>query len=131
LQREPLVIIDGAHNEEGIGLLVDSIKRIYSGRRIIFVLAILRDKNLQVMIKRVCEVSDKLIISKNKSKRAAEIEEQVMIAERYKADYETARDVVSATKRALSMARKDDVVIISGSLYTISEVLAEKMFEEN
>jgi len=125
------VIIDGAHNEEGIGLLVDSIKRIYSGRRIIFVLAILRDKNLQVMIKRVCEVSDKLIISKNKSKRAAEIEEQVMIAERYKADYETARDVVSATKRALSMARKDDVVIISGSLYTISEVLAEKMFEEN
>ncbi len=130
LQTEPTVIIDGAHNEEGIGILVKNLKKIYAGKKIIFVLSILRDKNLESMIRSISEVSDKLIISKNKSKRAAEIEEQVAFAEKFQADYETAFDVVTGTKRALEIAGKDDIVVISGSLYTISEVLAEKMLTE-
>ncbi len=130
LQTEPTVIIDGAHNEEGIGVLVKNLKKIYADKKIIFVLAILRDKNLESMIRSISEVSNKLIISKNKSKRAAEIEEQVAFAEKFQANYETAFDVVTGTKRALEIAGKDDIVIISGSLYTISEVLAEKMLTE-
>ena len=93
-------------------------------------LAILRDKNLEQMIHDICSVADKLIISKNKSNRAAEISEQVEYAEKYKADYETASDVVSGTKRALELAAKEDVVIVSGSLYTISEILAERFIKE-
>jgi dihydrofolate synthase / folylpolyglutamate synthase len=130
LQKKPLVLIDGAHNDEGVQALVKNLQKIYAGRRIIFVLAILRDKNLEKMIKAICTVSDKLIISKNKSTRAAEIEDQVKYAEKYGANYETARDVVSGSRRALAEAGEDDVVIISGSLYTISEVLAEPEFGE-
>ncbi|MDP8219920.1 MAG: folylpolyglutamate synthase/dihydrofolate synthase family protein [Candidatus Stygibacter frigidus] len=125
LQKEPIVLLDGAHNEEGIGILVKNLRKIYSDRKIIFVLAILRDKNLEKMIKDVCSIADKLIISKNKSNRAAEVAEQVEFAEKYEADYETTSDVVSGLKRALSIADKDDIVIVSGSLYTISEILAE------
>jgi len=55
----------------------------------------------------------------------------VEYAEKYQADYETTSDVVSGTKRALSIAAKDDIVIVSGSLYTISEVLAELEAGEN
>ncbi|MCF7912278.1 MAG: bifunctional folylpolyglutamate synthase/dihydrofolate synthase [Candidatus Cloacimonetes bacterium] len=131
LQKEPLLLIDGAHNEEGISALVKNLQKIYTGRRIIFVLAILRDKNLEKMVNAVCTVADKLIISKNKSTRAAEIEEQVQYAEKYGADYETARDVVSGCRRAIALAGCNDVVIISGSLYTISEILAEPEFGEN
>lgn len=126
LQTYPTVLIDGAHNAEGISLLTQNIKNIYKDKKIIFVLAILRDKNLESMIKDITQISDKLIISKNKSKRAAEIEEQVEFAEKYQADYITAFDVLQATRMALDLASEDDVVIISGSLYTISEVLAEK-----
>jgi len=130
LQKEPIVLLDGAHNEEGIGILVKNLKRIYAGKKIIFVLAILRDKNLEQMIHDICSVADKLIISKNKSNRAAEISEQVEYAEKYKADYETASDVINGTKRALELAAKEDVIIVTGSLYTISEVLAEKNLKE-
>jgi dihydrofolate synthase/folylpolyglutamate synthase len=83
------------------------------------------------MIKEISRVADYLIISKNKSKRAAEIADQVEYAEKYRIDYITAIDVVTATRRALAKAEADDVIIITGSLYTISEVLAEKMFVEN
>jgi len=128
IHEHPTVLIDGAHNEEGINLLVKSISEIYSDRRLLVVLAILRDKKLEQMISQISNLANKLIISKNKSKRAAEIEDQVRFAEKYSSDYETSKDVVTATRRALEQANPEDVIIITGSLYTISEVLAEGIF---
>ncbi len=126
LQNSPTVIIDGAHNEEGIDALVHNIKQIFPNTKIHFVLAILRDKNLEKIIKQICEISYKLYISKNHSTRAAEIEEQAEIAKTYGTDPILIPDVVEATKAALKNAKPDELVFISGSLYTISEVLAEK-----
>ncbi len=126
LQNNPTVIIDGAHNEEGIDALVHNIKQIFPNTKIHFVLAILRDKNLEKIIKQICEISYKLYISKNHSTRAAEIEEQAEIAKTYGTDPILIPDVVEATKAALKNAKPDELVFISGSLYTISEVLAEK-----
>ena len=126
LHKKPTVIIDGAHNEEGINALVKNIKKLFPTKRIHFVLAILRDKNLETIIKKICDLSYKLYISKNQSTRAAEIEDQVMLARQFGADPIAIPDVVSATKVALENAGEDDIVFISGSLYTISEILKER-----
>ncbi|MCD6181436.1 MAG: bifunctional folylpolyglutamate synthase/dihydrofolate synthase [Candidatus Cloacimonetes bacterium] len=123
LRTEPTVLIDGAHNEEGMTALVSNLKQIFPNKRILFVLAILRDKNLESIIKMVCEVSDVLYISKNESTRAAEIEDQANIASRFATPYKTIPHVVDAAKAAIAEANADDLVVISGSLYTISEVL--------
>ena len=126
LQKNPTVIIDGAHNEEGVDALMNNIHKIFPNKKIHFVLAILRDKNLEKIIKQICEVSYKLYISKNQSTRAAEIEEQAELAISNGTDPIIIPDVVEATKLALSQAQKDELVFISGSLYTISEILAAK-----
>jgi dihydrofolate synthase/folylpolyglutamate synthase len=89
-------------------------------------LAILRDKNLEQIIKDVCSVSYKIYISKNKSTRAAEIEDQLDIVKKHHTNFKIVMDVVDAAKKAISEAGKEDIIIISGSLYTISEVLKEK-----
>lgn len=128
LNQKPTVIIDGAHNVEGVDKLVYNIKKIFPDKKIFTVLAILRDKNLFEMISRITEMSDRLYISKNKSKRAAEIEDQVAVAEKNGAWYETAYDVETALKRAMLAAENEDIIVIAGSLYTISEVLAAKLF---
>jgi dihydrofolate synthase/folylpolyglutamate synthase len=130
LHTKPTVIIDGAHNAEGVEKLVINLKEIFKGKRILTVLAILRDKNLDEMIRLISQVSDRLFISKNKSKRAAEIADQVAIAEKYGAYYETSYDVITALKRALAEAGEEDIIVIAGSLYTITEVLAERIFKE-
>jgi len=126
LQNNPTVIIDGAHNEEGIDALVRNINQIFPNTKIHFVLAILRDKNLERIIKQICQVSYKLYISKNHSTRAAEIEEQAEIAKTFGTEPLLIPDVVEATKVALKNAKPDELVFISGSLYTISEILAVK-----
>ena len=126
LQTNPPVIIDGAHNEEGINALVKNLKEIFPTKKLRIAVAILRDKKLDKMIAELGKISEKLYISKNKSKRAAEIEEQVEAAKSVDAFYETFEDVNKATEKALSELEDDEVLIITGSLYTISEVLAQR-----
>lgn len=126
ISKDPTVIIDGAHNEEGMRVLINNLKILFPDKKIFFVLAILRDKNLEQIIKDVCSVSYKIYISKNKSTRAAEIEDQLDIVKKHHTNFEIVMDVVDAAKQAISEAGKEDIIIISGSLYTISEVLKEK-----
>ncbi len=126
ISSHPTVIIDGAHNEEGINSLKNNLIEIFPNKKIYFVLAILRDKKLETIIKDICSISHKVYISKNKSNRAAEIEDQVKFVKLYNQPFEVYEDVITAVKKAISDADADDLVMISGSLYTISEVIKEK-----
>jgi dihydrofolate synthase/folylpolyglutamate synthase len=109
-----------------MSVLINNLKILFPDKKIFFVLAILRDKNLEQIIRDVCSVSYKIFISKNKSTRAAEIEDQVDIVKQIHKNFETVMDVVDAAKKAISEAGKKDIIVISGSLYTISEVIKEK-----
>jgi len=126
IQKKPTVMIDGAHNEEGIKVLTQNLKELFPNKKIYFVMAILRDKNLGKIIEKIIEVSHKIFISKNRSTRAAEIEEQEKFVKNSNIDFEVIDNVLEATKTAIKQAVKEDIVIISGSLYTISEVLEKQ-----
>lgn len=123
IAQKPTVIIDGAHNEEGIKALKNNLIKLFPNKKIYFVLAILRDKNIETIIKDICEVSHKIFISKNRSKRAAEIDDQVQFVKQYSIPYEVHQNVITAVENAMKSAQDNDIVIISGSLYTIAEVL--------
>ncbi len=126
ISQKPTVVIDGAHNEEGIRALKNNLTEIFPNKKIYFVLAILRDKKLETIIKDICDVSYKIYITKNKSTRAAEIEDQVEFVKLHHQLFEVHEDVMTAVTKAISDADENDIVMISGSLYTISEVLKEK-----
>jgi dihydrofolate synthase / folylpolyglutamate synthase len=128
IRKNPTVIIDGAHNSEGVTALKNNVVKIFPDKKIITVLAILRDKNLESIIKDICDFSDHIFITKNKSARAAEIEEQIEILKNNNAQFTAVGDVELASKQALEFAEPKDIVLITGSLYTISEVL--RMFKE-
>ena len=126
IRKNPTVMIDGAHNEEGIETLTQNLKELFPNKKIYFVMAILRDKNLEKIIENICAISHKIFISKNRSTRAAEIEEQEKFVNNSNIDFETIDNVVRATKTAIKQAAKNDVVVISGSLYTSSEVVEKQ-----
>ncbi len=128
IKKKPVVLIDGAHNEEGIETLTENLKDLFPAKKIYFVMAILRDKNLEKIIENICSISYKIFISRNRSTRAAEIEEQEKFVLQYGIDYELIGSVLDATKIAIKQAADEDIIVISGSLYTISEIL-EKQHE--
>ena len=88
-------------------------------------MAILRDKKLATIIKDICEISDKIYLTKNSSKRAAEIDVQAKFVKKHNAPFELFANVKSASEQAIQDSELTDVVIISGSLYTIAEILSK------
>ncbi|MCD4651183.1 MAG: bifunctional folylpolyglutamate synthase/dihydrofolate synthase [Candidatus Cloacimonetes bacterium] len=129
IHSEPTVVLDGAHNEEGVTHLVENMRYLFPTQRIRVVVAILRDKKLDKMIADLCAIAFKVYISKNKSNRAAEIEEQEAVARQSGVPYSIAFDVLEATTEAMKESAPDDVILITGSLYTISEILANNSWK--
>lgn len=134
LSRKPLVVIDGAHNEEGVSTLIKSLKKIFPDYRYHFLVAILRDKKLDNMIKEICTVAEDIYISKNHSDRAADIQEQVDVAIGCNTKYFADDDIVESAKKCLSTLQDEkEMMVITGSLYTIAEILKikDQLFKDN
>ena len=127
LSENPLVIIDWAHNEEGVSALVSNLKEIFPNHKYHFVISILRDKKLEKMIKDICSIAEMIYITKNPSERAADLQEQINVAIHCDTKYVADSDLIESVKNCLaSIDKEKDLVIITGSLYTIAEVLKHK-----
>ena len=126
ISNNPLTILDCAHNEEGIENLVKNLRKLFPGKTFLFVVAILRDKNFDEMITHLGTIAKKLYISQNHSERAADTLEQVKIAQKHGIDNSSEPDINTALDKAVKDAGEDDIVIVTGSIYTVSEILARK-----
>ncbi len=119
----PTIILDGAHNPSGMRQLVRNIKSIYKYKKLIVVLGILYDKEIKKMVSTISEIADIIVISKSQSHRAAAVETLEKEVHKTGICYYKEPDSISAFERAKKIADKEDLICVSGSLYTIGEVL--------
>ena len=120
--EDPLVIIDGAHNEAGAQALQETMAQHFAGKKILLVAGILADKEIDSIVKFLTKITDHIIVTEpdNPRKLAAE-----KLAE-HVADFGAAAEVVSdaeaAVHRAKELADGYDVILFAGSLYLIGDV---------
>lgn len=122
LGREPLLIIDGAHNEESAEKLCSSVKKINTAGKVILIAGFSRDKDIAGMCRAFGELSDTVIITRSSSPRAAD--PYVVRGYFRLRDKEVAvtGDVKEALGLALSKAGKKDMILVTGSFFVIGEV---------
>ena len=122
ISEDPLVIIDGAHNEAGAQALQETMAQHFAGKKILLVAGILADKEIDSIVKFLTKITDHIIVTEpdNPRKLAAE-----KLAE-HVADFGVAAEVVSdveaAVHRAKGLADGYDVILFAGSLYLIGDV---------
>ena len=116
LQEHPLTIIDGAHNAPGIQALCISVQDLPHPRVIVF--TALKDKETEVMAKQLKQISDSLIITQFDYFRAQTGVQLVIEGSELIEDWKT------AVRTARDKAGAEGTVVITGSLYFISEVRA-------
>ncbi|HNX00163.1 MAG TPA: folylpolyglutamate synthase/dihydrofolate synthase family protein [Candidatus Cloacimonadota bacterium] len=131
IRKKAIILLDGAHNDEGVDSLITNLREIFPNKRYRFVTAILHDKPYGSMLRKMNTIADHFYITQNHSDRAATIEDEVKILAECQASYETMPDVVSATKKALDECRENDMVVVCGSLHTVAEVLENKELMQN
>lgn len=116
----PLVLVDGAHNEEGTAALVEELKARYSDKKIKVVFAALKDKNWAGMIRHLDDIAEEIIFTEFDFPRAAKAEE---LAQHSNAkSKKVAADWKEAVKNATDGMSSDEMLVVTGSLYFIPRV---------
>ena len=119
VSREPECILDGAHNPRAVRTLARTIDEMYPGRRIISVMGIMKDKDYHSCIPEIAGRSAAMIAVKPAAVRGLPAEICAQTAKPFCTDTRTAADIPEAVDMAFSAAGKDDLILITGSLYVV------------
>ncbi|MGN0242100.1 MAG: bifunctional folylpolyglutamate synthase/dihydrofolate synthase [Candidatus Weimeria sp.] len=122
LKEEPLFIVDGSHNPQGVAALADTLKRNYPGRRFIFIMAAMADKDASHMISGTKDIAERYICVKADTPRSLGADALFRMVRSLGAEAVTADCVRDAVKEALSTGKP---VVAFGSLYLAGEILSE------
>ncbi len=122
VRAEPLVIVDGAHNGPAAAALAAAYLELFPRTKCLLVTGILADKDLPSIAASLGPHAKRVIACRPKSHRAYHPEE-VASAFRAFAPTEVIPSVADAIDHALAEASKEDLVLITGSIYTAGEAL--------
>lgn len=117
VSKEPFIIIDGAHNEDGVNSLKSAITKYLSGRKIILLIGMLGDKNYSYAVQELAPLAYRIIASEPISTRALKAEQMADAIRKYNENVEAEANIIKSIEKAKSLADKDSVVLICGSLY--------------
>ena len=122
VRKEPYVILDGAQNVASIKAVLSSIKEIFRYKRLISVFGISRDKDIKGVSTELDKTSDLVILTKSSNSRA---KEPFYLKENFsRTKAEIANDVEEALKLSFSAADKEDLILVTGSLYVVGDAMS-------
>ncbi len=119
----PEMVIDVAHNPAGAWALRSALSERYEGRPLIFVFGAMQDKAIAEMAEILFPLADRVIATRPDNPRAASPEEIRHGAARTGAEIEVVEDVYRAIERARALAEATTVIVITGSIYLVGEVM--------
>ncbi|RKQ33923.1 bifunctional folylpolyglutamate synthase/dihydrofolate synthase [Oceanobacillus halophilus] len=122
IHQNPVVVIDGAHNIDSIQALVDNLTKYFSKKKIIAILGVLKDKDVDKILEEVSPVINQFITVTPDSPRAVGAEELATLLEEKNIPVTSSETYEEAVQLAFQEAREDDVICAFGSLYYIGAV---------
>jgi dihydrofolate synthase / folylpolyglutamate synthase len=123
---EPLILLDGAHNPDGMRALVESLEEL-AGRHgpTVAVLSILEDKDAAGMLSALLPACNALIVTSSQNPRALPPATLLSLTSQLNGP---PAEIVSDPRRALARAREmagpSGLVVATGSIYLIADLLA-------
>jgi dihydrofolate synthase/folylpolyglutamate synthase len=125
VSKDPEIILDVGHNPGAMKKLYEFFKEFYKDRYIISVFGILSDKDSNKMLTELNRFSDVIILTKPMTDRAADPELLARQVSHVSSNYQVIPHVREAVNAAIEHAKADDVVLITGSHYTVGEALSQ------
>ena len=122
LSKCPLFILDGAHNPHGISAVAESLKTCFPERRFVFLMAVMRDKSVNEMIRILVPLADRFITVRPNYDRALTEEELATMIRIAGGVAETAPTVEEGVSRAVLLAGNTGGVCALGSLYISASI---------
>jgi dihydrofolate synthase/folylpolyglutamate synthase len=116
--ERPLELWDGAHNLAALGYLLPRLPE----REWVLACSILRDKRPALMLEALSVLGGRLVATESRNARSLPAAELAELAEQRFEHVEAIPDPAAARARALQLAGPDGAVLVTGSLYLLSEL---------
>lgn len=125
VSKEPLVVLDGAHNPAGMASLTAALGQSFNSPKTLGLVAMLADKDLSGTIAEMAKAFDQVICTQPASPRGLPAAELAQICEDYGIEVLAVEPSVSAAyKLANRLAAEEKAALfVTGSLYLIGDVL--------
>ncbi len=122
VRRRPLVVLDGAHNPDAGDALVRTLTEEFTWSRLHLVIAMFRDKDVESFVQLVAPLADRAYACANSSPRSSPAERLVAALEASGASpVESYTGVGEAVEAALKDAVEGDLILVTGSFYTVAD----------
>jgi len=133
VSKKPLVVLDGAHNGDKATALAHALGQIYPKKRIISIVAIKGDKDAAAILCSLSQVSTQFIFPVFRTMTDVGVGdfyhpkdlEKIIRSTNPRMTVMIESDVHKAFRTAQRIAGKDDVILITGSLYLVGEMMKE------
>ena len=124
IQKRPLFIMDGAHNEDAAKKLADSIRFYFTNRRIIYIMGVLRDKEYEKILAETYSLAEQIItLTPPQNPRALSAYELAVAAKEYHPNVTAVDSVEEAVEMAELLAGKEGVIVAFGSLSYLGRLM--------
>ncbi len=117
---EKKIVIDGAHNGAGAEALKKSLDKKFPNGRRIFLFGVLKDKDIDVIIKKLFGKNDFVIVTKPDSERAAEPDEICRLLKNFGIESIAVENNFDAFEKFIHS--DENILICAGSLYLIGNI---------
>ncbi|WP_066632614.1 bifunctional folylpolyglutamate synthase/dihydrofolate synthase [Desulfolucanica intricata] len=121
MHQNPTILVDGAHNLDGVKSLRQALLDYFPEKKIILVLGMLGDKERSKVVAELAPLADSAVITKPNSPRAGDWELLAEEARQYVQKVQVIENISEAVDAALAWAEPEDLVCITGSLYMVAE----------
>jgi dihydrofolate synthase / folylpolyglutamate synthase len=120
IQRNPLIILDVAHNVDGIQQLTNQIKNS-SCKKLHIVFGIVKDKEIEKVLELLPKYAT-YYFTKAQIPRALPEKELLERAQKFNLNGSSYNEVNKALRAAMDKASEEDIIIVCGSVFVVGEV---------
>lgn len=126
VNESPLMLLDGAHNLPGIQALVKTLRDDFSDRELYLLVGILADKQYQLMMGELVSLKNAHIMlapfTGPSNKRPSALPDEMLMGIHSRYPIQQAANWQSGLLQLSQEMSSDDLLVVTGSLYLISEV---------
>lgn len=120
IQKNPMVILDVAHNKNGIETMLAHLSQLFY-HRLHLVIGMVKDKEVAEALKLLPQNAD-YYFTQAHIPRAMDARVLQMKAQEQQLTGNAYADVNAALQAALQQASKDDIILVCGSIFLVAEV---------
>lgn len=132
IQTKPLVILDGAHNQDKLSNLLNFV-RDQKYKKLHLIVGFAFNKKNDTALRRLLKVSDQVYLTRflNPGRKSADIRKLYKISKGVKKGaLHIYNDPYQALEIALKSAKKDDLILVAGSFFLAGELRKKWISEE-